>query len=122
MQGHRFISFERIIKNGFVSFGRNIWLAIAAMAMMTITLTILLFAVVSNATFNHTVSNITSHIDVSVFLEDSTADADKNAVISQLDKLSNVKTVTYISKDQALKTYEAQNATNTDLLSAISET
>ena len=39
-----------------------------------------------------------------------------------MDGINNVKSVTYISKAQALKTYEAQNANNTDLLQAISET
>jgi len=68
---HRFITLERILKSGTINFGRNIWLAIAAMAMMSITLTILLFAVVANATFSHTVNNLTSHIDVSVYLKDS---------------------------------------------------
>lgn len=116
------ISLERIVKNGFISFGRNIWLAIAAIAMMMITLTILLFAVVSNVTFNHTVSNLTSHIDVSVYLKDSVTDAQRNQLIGQLKKVDNVKSVSYISKDQALKNYEAANANNAQLLAAISET
>lgn len=118
----RFITFERIIKNGFINFGRNIWLAIAAIAMMSITLTILLFAVVANATFSHTVSGITSHIDVSVFLKDSTPDTDKNKLISQLQGLSNVKSVGYVTKAQALKVYEAQNANNSQLSAAIAAT
>ena len=66
----QFIAFERVVKNGVVNFGRNIWLAIAAIAMMSITLTILLFAVVANATFRHTIDDLTSHIDVSVFLKE----------------------------------------------------
>ncbi|MGA3150026.1 MAG: permease-like cell division protein FtsX [Candidatus Saccharimonadales bacterium] len=122
MKPHRFITLERILKSGTINFGRNIWLAIAAMAMMSITLTILLFAVVANATFSHTVNNLTSHIDVSVYLKDSVTDTQRNQLIKELDGINNVKSVTYISKAQALKTYEAQNANNTDLLQAISET
>src|SRR6185437_1095506 len=112
----------RIVKNGLVSFGRNIWLAIAAIAMMSITLTILLFAVVANATFNHSIDDITSHIDVSVYLKDSVGPQQRNNLISEIKQLPNIKSVTYVSKAQALKTYEQQNAGNTDLLSAISET
>jgi cell division transport system permease protein len=119
---HRFITTERIIKNGFISFGRNIWLAVAAIAMMTITLTILLFAVVANATFSHTIAEITSHIDVSVYLKDDVKPAQRQALIGQLENLDNVKSVTYISKDQALKNYRQQNIGNNDLLAAISET
>ncbi|HSX18295.1 MAG TPA: permease-like cell division protein FtsX [Candidatus Saccharimonadales bacterium] len=119
---HRFITLERIVKNGFINFGRNVWIAIAAIAMMGITLTILLFAVVANATFRHTIADITSHIDVSMYLKDSVTDKQRSNVTNQLKAIDNVKSVEYISKDQALKTYEQQNANNKDLLTAISET
>jgi cell division transport system permease protein len=122
MKSYRLITFERIIKNGFTSFWRNIWLAIAAIAMMSITLTILLFAIVANATFTNTINGITSHIDVSVYLKDSVTTAQRDQLINELKATPNVKSVSYISKSQALKTYEAQNAGNSDLLSAISET
>ncbi|HEY5549879.1 MAG TPA: permease-like cell division protein FtsX [Candidatus Saccharimonadales bacterium] len=119
---HRFITLERIIKNGVISFGRNIWIAIAAIAMMAITLTILLFAIVANATFDHTIDDITSHIDVSVYLKDEVTEQQRNDFIGQLREIDNVKDVEFISKEQALKTYRQQNAENQDLLAAISET
>ncbi len=119
---HKFITLERIFKNGFVNFGRNIWLAIAAMAMMGITLTILLFAVVANATFSHTISDITSHIDVSVYLKDSVTETQRSDLINNLKSIDNVQAVAYISKDQALKNYRSQNINNQALLTAISET
>lgn len=118
----KFISLERIVKNGFISFGRNIWLAIAAIAMMTTTLTILLFAVVSNATFNHTVADLTSHIDVSMYLKDDVTTTQRQQLINQLEKIDSIQSVSYVSKAQALKNYEADNAGNKDLLTAISET
>ena len=119
---HKFITLERIFKNGFVNFGRNIWLAIAAMAMMAVTLTILLFAIVANATFSHTISDITSHIDVSVYLKDEVSDEQRNDLIVELKQIDNVQAVGYTSKDQALKNYRAQNIDNPELLAAISET
>jgi len=122
MKDHKYITLERIIQNGFINFGRNIWLAIAAMAMMTITLTILLFAIIANTTFNHTISDITSHIDVSVYLKDSITDTQRSNLIKEVKGLENVKSVTYVSKDQALKQYIQQNANNPDLLAAISQT
>src|SRR6266404_2557553 len=95
---HKFITLERIFKNGFLNFGRNIWLAIAAMAMMAITLTILLFAIVANATFSHTISVITSHIDVSVYLKDNVTDKQRSDLINNLKSIDNVQAVAYISK------------------------
>jgi cell division transport system permease protein len=122
VKDHKYITLERIIKNGVVNFGRNVWLAIAAIAMMAITLTILLFAIVANTTFNHTISDITSHIDVSVYLKDDITTAQREKLTSQIKGLENVKSVSYLSKNEALKRYEQQNANNPDLLAAISQT
>ncbi len=116
------ISTERVFKYGVINFGRNIWLAIAAIAMMSITLTILLFAVVANATFRHTIAEITSHIDVSFYLKDDVTAAQRDSLVHDLIALDNVKGVTYLSKADALKIYQAQNADNKDLLTAIAET
>ncbi|MBA3757607.1 FtsX-like permease family protein [Candidatus Saccharibacteria bacterium] len=122
MSKRRLIALERIFKNGVINFGRNIWIAIAAIAMMAITLTILLFAVVANATFSHTINEITSHIDVSVYLKDSVTEPQRDKLIGQLKAVENVKSIEYISKNEALKTYVKQNTDNPDLLAAISET
>jgi len=122
MKEHKFITIERIIKNGIVNFGRNIWLALAAIAMMGITLTILLFAVVANATFSHTVDQLTSHIDVSVYLNDNVTTGQRQNLISQLNATGNVKHIEYQDKSTVLKLYEQANQNNTDLLTAISET
>ncbi len=122
MNSKRYITFERILKNGFIGFGRNIWLAIAAIAMMSITLTIVLFAVVANATFAHTIKDITGHIDVSVYLVDNITDKQRDKLIDDLKKVDNVKSVSYVSKQQALKDYRTQNADDPDRLSAVSET
>src|SRR5665213_1402826 len=121
MKDHKYIALERIIKNGFVNFGRNVWLAIAAIAMMAITLTILLFAIIANATFTHTINDLTSHIDVVEYLKDSTTQQQVNTQIKQLKSLPNVASASYTSKVDALKTYEQENANNATLLAAISE-
>jgi cell division transport system permease protein len=122
MKDHKYITVERIVKNGFVNFGRNIWLAIAAIAMMVITLTILLFAIIANTTFNHTIADITSHIDVSVYLKDNITEQQRQTLTNQIKALDNVKSTTYISKNEALKRYQQQNINNPTLLAAISET
>ncbi len=122
MKDHKYITLERIIKNGVVNFGRNVWLAIAAIAMMAITLTILLFAIVANATFTHTINDLTSHIDVVEHLKDSVTKSQLDNQITKLKQLPNVKSLSYTSKNEALKAYQQQNANNPDLLAAISLT
>ena len=122
MNGKRYIAFERIIKYGIVNFGRNLWLSIAAIAMMSITLTIFLFAIVANATFKHSVDNITNKIEVKFYIKDSVTDQQRQKLTRDLNNLHNVQSVTYLDKFHALKEYEKQNANNPSLLQAISLT
>jgi cell division transport system permease protein len=122
MKQHRLITLGRIIHTGIVNFIRSISLAIAAMAVMVVTLTIVLASIITNATFNNTINQITSKIDISVFLKDSDSQAQTNQLLAQLKALPNVKSVQYLSKDQALQQYEQQNAGNEQLLTAVDET
>lgn len=118
----KLITLERIVRNGLINFVRNLSLGAAAIAIMTVTLTIILFSVVTNATFNNTISQITAKINISVYLNDTVTLQQANTLMSQLQRLPNVKKVDYVSKDQALAEYKAENAGNTQLLEAIDET
>ncbi|HJQ08907.1 MAG TPA: permease-like cell division protein FtsX, partial [Candidatus Saccharimonadales bacterium] len=118
----RFITFTRVIRTGMINFIRNAWLAIAAMAVMVVTLTIVLFSIVTNATFTNTIEQITSKIDISVYLKDSVTDEQRSKLLADLKKLPNVENLNYLSKDDALDRYRQQNANNPELLSAISAT
>src|ERR1700690_109765 len=104
------ITLGRIIHTGMVNFARNLSLAIAAMAVMVVTLTIVLFSIVTNATFTNTIAQITSKIDISVFLNDSDTIAQTDQLLTELKKLPNVQSVQYLTKADALSQYESQNA------------
>jgi cell division transport system permease protein len=115
-------TFSRIIRTGMVNFVRNLWLAIAAMAIMIITLTIILFSVIVNATFNNTIQQITSKVDVSVYLKDSVTPQQTQTLLQQIKALPSVQSVQYLDKAQALQQYVSQNAGNTQLEQAVDET
>jgi cell division transport system permease protein len=116
------ITFGRVIKTGMLNFIRNAWLAVAAIAVMVITLTIVLFSVIASATFANTIQQITDKIDISVYLQDTVSEDQRNQLISELKAHENVKTIEYISKEEALERYKEQNRDNLDLLLAISQT
>lgn len=112
----------RIIRTGMQNFVRNATLAIAAMAVIVITLTIILFSVVANATFSNTISDLTDKIDISVFLTDDITDAQRQDLVKNIESISNVKSVGYKSKEKALEDYQRANQNDIDLLLAISQT
>ncbi len=118
----KLITLERIIKTGAINFIRNISLSVAATAVMVVTLTIVLFSVIANATFSNTITQITDRIDISVYLKDDVSEEQSSNLVKQIKELDNVKEVTYVSKDQALENYQRDNQDNLELLLAISQT
>ena len=118
----KLITFWRIITTGMTNFIRNASLATAAIAVMVVTLTIVLFSLIANATFTNTIAQITNKIDVSVYLKDTVKPAQKDAFIASLKNLPDVKSITYLSKDKALQAYIRDNVKNPQLLQAINAT
>jgi len=119
---HFLINLWRITKTGLQNVLRNATLAVAAVAVMTITLTTILFLFIFNTTFNNTVHQITSKIDISIYLSDNITDAQRISLINQLKGLSEVQSVQYISKQEALILYVKENQGNTALENAIQQT
>jgi cell division transport system permease protein len=114
----KYLTFIRIIQTGIYNFVRNATLAIAAIAVMTVTLTIVLFSLVANATFANTIDTITDRIDISVFLEDEAKQPEIRKLISDIKKNPNVKSIVYLDKEAALKEYAKQNKDNVSLITA----
>ncbi len=114
----KLITINRIVQAGLVSFVRNATLAIAAMAVMVVTLTIVLFSLIANATFGNTIQQITNKIDISVFLKDEVTAAQRDKLLDGIRKQPNVESVQYLNKEQALEAYAKQNAGNQSLLTA----
>ncbi|MGH7237541.1 MAG: cell division protein FtsX, partial [Candidatus Saccharimonadales bacterium] len=121
MKKPKLLTLGRIIRTGAVNFSRNLSLAAAAMAVMVVTLTIILFSIIASATFNNTVAQITSKINISIYLNDNVTTAQRLKLMAGLRHLPSVKSVSYVSKNQALASYKAENAGNSNLLQGVSE-
>jgi len=89
---------------------------------MIITLTIILFSIIVNATFANQVDQITNKIDISVYLKDSVTPEQAKNFVSKIEQLSNVEQVTYLDKSAALRAFIKQNIGNDKLLAAVNET
>lgn len=117
----KFITFGRIIKAGGQNFIRNASLAIAAMAVMVITLTIVLLSLIANVTFNKTIDDLTDQIQISVYLKDSVSEQRTGQLIGELENLENVETVDFKTKQQVLEEQQAPGEGNEDILLALAQ-
>jgi cell division transport system permease protein len=117
----RFVTFIRMCRYGVNNFSRNAWLTIAATAVMTITLLIVFSTLAARNVLVETVDQISSKVDMSIYLKTETTTEEANAVKADLEKLSTVKSVRYVSAAESRSENAANNKGNEAILNAINE-
>lgn len=115
------LTFFRIIQYGTDSFVRNSWLSVAATAVMTITLLIIFTVFATHTTLTDTVNDLSSKVDMSIYLKTNTTDKIGADLKTELKKLSSVRSVAYISADQARTQIAQDNSNDPSVLAAINE-
>ena len=116
------IQLWRVMVAGTRNFLRNAWLSTAATVVMTVTLMIIVTSFVTTSALNATIKQITNKLDISIYLQDSITPQQLQGFENQLKALPNVASIQYVSKAQALVTYDQENANDPSLLQAVSET
>lgn len=95
------ISTWRIFKSGGKNFIRNAWLSVAATAVMTVALTIVLLAIVLNATARGAIKELSKNLKVSIYLKDDVKEKDRNQLYNAVKANVYVSNVQYISAEAA---------------------
>jgi cell division transport system permease protein len=106
---------------GVNSLGRNAWLTIAATAIMTITLLVILLSVVSRNILIDTSSQISNDIKMSIFLKIDTNEDTVNTVADEIRALSSVTSVAVETPTQAQGRIAEDNSSDPSYLEAIKE-
>lgn len=117
----RFVTFIRMCRYGVNNFSRNAWLTIAATAVMTITLLIVFSTLAARNVLIDTVAQISSKVDMSIYLKTETTEQSANAIKGDLEKLTNVKSVRYVSASEVRAENATKNKGNEAILNAINE-
>jgi cell division transport system permease protein len=87
---------------------------------MVVTLTIILFSLVTNATFTNTIAQITNQVNISVFLKNTVSDEAAQTFTDTICKQPTVKKVEYLNKDEALQKFIEDNKGKEGILQAAS--
>jgi cell division transport system permease protein len=117
----QWITFVRMCRYGVNNFSRNAWLTIAATAVMTVTLLIIFTTVAARNVLVDTISQIRDKVDMSIYVKTDTTSSDVNKIKTGLSKVSTVKRVSYISPEDARKSFAETNKTNSGALNALNE-
>lgn len=116
-----FVSTYRTIKFALQGFWRNIWLSIVTVIILVLTLFTLSMVGGINVIGNTAIKSIQEKIDVSVYFKPEVKDDEVINVNYRLSNLSQVKEVTYISKDQALEKFKEKHKDNPVIIESLEE-
>lgn len=100
---------SRALKLGLINFWRNGWLSFIATLIMTLTLLIISVFLIFNLVIDETTKSIEEKMDLSVYFNDEAKDEEIYLLEKQLKSRPDVKSVEYISKDEALAKWRALN-------------
>lgn len=103
---------KRIIKAALNDLLRNVWLNIATMSIIVVTLFTVTTMMAVDVIGNFALTSLQEKIDITIQFED---DAEENKILEfreDLEELPEVKSVEYISKEQALINFKESHKDN----------
>lgn len=115
------ISMGRVWRTGLQNLTRNLWLTSAATLVMVVTLSTVLGTYAANLTFSRTIATVTDKIDISIYLKDDVKKERRDQLQTELAHVDNVKSVEFVSKDQALKDFLDKYKDKPDVANSITQ-
>jgi len=115
----KMITFRRLFLVGCKNFVRNTWLSIAATAVMVVTISIALSAIVLNTTARNAITELSKNLKVSVYLKTDAPASTQSALKSALVSNQYVSSVDFVSVDQAKKNFSESFQSDDKLLEGL---
>ena len=112
---------KRIIKAGFINFKRSGLISWAAVLILTITLSVITFIVLSNAILNSSLNQIKNKVDVTIYFNVGAGEEKILALKDSLLKLPQVASISYTSSEDALKIFRDRHVSDYPTIQALDE-
>jgi cell division transport system permease protein len=112
-----FVAFS--LKRAWQGFWRNSLMSLAATASMVLMLVLLSGLVILLSGLDATLKYVESEVEVVAYLKDSATAQDVNVLTADLKSMPQVITITYISKEQALKNFQQRQPDVAALVDAL---
>src|SRR3989344_3065816 len=103
------VNVKRVARYGLISFVRNGFVSLTAVLIMTITLFVVAFLMISGAALDATLKQLTEKVDVTVYFTTEATEGEITSMKTAIEALPEVAVVTYISREESIATFlEAQ--------------
>ncbi len=116
-----FTNFKRITRTGFVNFWRNGFLSFAAIVVLTLSLIAIGSIIFAGAFGRALISDVKDKVDINVYFAISAPESDILSVQSDLNRLPEVASTTYISRDRVLAAFKTKWQDNTLIMQGLEE-
>lgn len=112
---------KRIIKYGSIGFIRNSFVSLSTILVMTITLFVIGSLIFIGATLNTTLNQVRDKVDINVYFVTSASEGSVLSLKKSIEALPEVKSVEYISREQALENFRTRHENDQLTLQALDE-
>jgi cell division transport system permease protein len=115
------INLKRIIKAGFISFWRNGSVSLSAVFVMIVALFMIASTLLVTAFLGTALRDLQDKIDINIYIDATASEDSILSLKSQIEKLPQVKEVTYISRDKALENFRTLHQDDHRITQALDE-
>ena len=115
------VNAKRVARYGLISFVRNGFVSLTAVLIMTITLFVVAFLMISGAALDATLKQLTEKVDVTVYFTTEATEEEIASMKTAIEALPEVAVVTYISREEALAVFRERHKGDQLTLQALDE-
>lgn len=116
-----FLSLKRIFRHGWNNVKRQSAMTFSAIVLTWVSLSLVAVVLFLRGFASHAVVQLREQIDVSVYFKEGTAETDIFAAKDELEKLSEVKAVEYVSSEEALENFRTKFADDPVITESLAE-
>jgi len=115
------VKVKRVIRVGFVNFWRNGWISLATILVMTIALFVVGSLILGKAVVASTLAQLEDKVDITVYFKTGADEEEIFTFQDKLEKLNEVKTVAYVSSEEALSAFRKRHVDNALITQSLEE-
>lgn len=112
---------QRVFRAGFINFFRNGSVSLATVLISILTLFTLGSLVFGRAVLLYTLEQVQNKVDISVYFRPDALEDEIVAMQKSIEKLSEVRVVEYVSRDQAIEEFKERHKDNALILQSLEE-
>lgn len=117
----RTVLWKRVVTAGLRGFYRNRTVSLSSIFILTITLSIITSFYLFRSIFDYTLNEVREKVDIRIYFKTDATDVQMSDVKAKLLGLSDVKTVTFTTREQALEDFKKKHEGDQLTLQALEE-